>query len=76
MEMSLAGLVENRGLTKTFYVDSGASDHLIPSRGELRAYKEFASPVEIAAADNGKVWEPDLRLGIFFGERSFLTFLS
>jgi len=39
-----------------FYVDSGASDHLVPSRGRLRAYKEFAGPVERAAADNGKVY--------------------
>jgi hypothetical protein len=37
-----------------FYVDSGASDHLILSRG-LCPYKEFATPVEISAANNGKI---------------------
>jgi hypothetical protein len=36
--------------------DSGAPDHLIPSRGELRAYREFAKPDEISAADSGKVY--------------------
>jgi len=54
--MSHAGLVANRDLTETFYVYSGASDHLIPSRGELRAYKEFASPVDLAAVGDGKIY--------------------
>jgi len=54
--MPHAGLVANRDLTKTFYVGSGASYHLVPSRGELRAYKEFAAAVEIAAVNNGKIY--------------------
>ena len=29
-------------------VDSGASDHFTPSRGDLGAYKKFAKPVEIS----------------------------
>jgi len=54
--MSHAGLVANRDLMETFYVDSGAADHLVPSRGVLRAYKEFASPLEITAAGDGKIY--------------------
>jgi hypothetical protein len=54
--MSGDALLAKGGLTDKFYVDSGASDHLIPSRGGLRAYKEFATPVEISAANNGKIY--------------------
>jgi transposase InsO family protein len=54
--MSGDALLANGGPTDKFYVDSGASDHLIPSRGDLRAYKEFAMPVEISAANNGKIY--------------------
>ena len=32
------------------------SDHLIPSRGDLGAYKKFAKPVEISAAGGGKIY--------------------
>ena len=39
-----------------YYVDSGASDHPIPSRGELHAYRRFEKPVEISAADGGRVY--------------------
>ena len=49
-------LIANTNTTNTYYIDSGASDHLVPSKGELHAYKEFASPVKIAAADNGKIY--------------------
>jgi Zinc knuckle len=42
--------------TETFYVDSGASDHLTPSRGELCAYREFAKPVETSAAESGEIY--------------------
>jgi len=44
--ISHAGSVAHRGLANTFYVDSGASDHLVPSRGELRAYKELLRLLE------------------------------
>jgi hypothetical protein len=40
----------------TFYVDSGASDHLIPSRGDLHAYRKFDKPVEISAANGGRIF--------------------
>ena len=39
-----------------FYIASGASDHLIPSRGDLHAYRRFEKPVEISAADGGKIY--------------------
>src|SRR5258706_6117962 len=42
-------------LTDTFYIDSGASAHLVPTKCGLRNYVEFDSPVEIAAANNGKI---------------------
>jgi transposase InsO family protein len=54
--ISHSALLTTGDSTKTFYVDSGASDHLIPSRGELRAYQEFAKPVEISAAKSGKIY--------------------
>jgi len=38
-----------------FYVDSGASGHLIPSRDNLHAYQKIAKPVEISAANGGKI---------------------
>ena len=49
-------LIANTNLTNTHYIDLGVSDHLIPLKGELCTYQEFASPVEIAAADNGKIY--------------------
>jgi len=54
--MSRGALLANGGLTDTFYIDSRVSDHLIPSKGELRTYKESAKPVEIAPADSGKIY--------------------
>ena len=40
--------------TNTYYIDSGASQHLIPTRVDLQTYQEFLKPAEIAAA-NGRV---------------------
>src|SRR5258706_11347605 len=42
-------------LTNTFYIDSGASAHLVPTKCGLRNYVKFDSPVEIAVANNGKI---------------------
>ena len=42
-------------LTDSFYVNSGASAHLVPTMCGLRDYAEFVSPLEIAAANNGKI---------------------
>ena len=53
--VSKTALLANTKLTSFYYIDSGASDHLVPSKGELRAYKEFARPVEIGTADDGKI---------------------
>ena len=39
-----------------FYANSGASGHLIPSRDNLHAYQKFAKPVEIPAANGGKIY--------------------
>jgi hypothetical protein len=33
-----------------------ASDHLIPSKENLHAYRKFDKPVEISAADGGKIY--------------------
>ena len=38
-----------------FYIDPGASAHLVPSQSGLRSYVEFSSPLEIPAANNGKI---------------------
>ena len=43
-------------LTESFYVDSGALAHLVPSKVGLRNYVDFATPLEIAAANNGKIF--------------------
>ena len=40
----------------TYYIDSGASQHLIPTRTDLHAYQEFSKPVEIAAVNGGVVY--------------------
>ncbi len=42
-------------LTDTFYIDSGASAHLVPTKCGLCNYVEFDSPVEIAAVNNRKI---------------------
>jgi hypothetical protein len=54
--MSHGALLANRKLINTFYIDSGASDHLIPSKTEHHAYQEFERPVEISAADSGTIY--------------------
>ena len=41
------------GLTNCFYIDLGASDHLVPSKGDLRADRVFEQLVEIAVANSG-----------------------
>ena len=38
----------------TFYIDSGASDHLIPLKGNLYAYLKFKKPIEISPVNGGK----------------------
>jgi hypothetical protein len=48
-------LASTGNLNENSYVDSGASDHLIPSRGDLHAYRKFEKPVEISAANSGKI---------------------
>ncbi len=47
------------GLTDCFYIDLGASDYLVSSKGDPRAYREFEQLVEIAVANSGKI-EPSL----------------
>src|SRR5258706_16435579 len=44
------------GLTDCFYIDLGASDHLVPSKGDLRADRVFEQHVEIAVANSGKIY--------------------
>ena len=44
------------GLTDYFYIDSIASDHLVPSKGNLRTYVEFEHLVEIVATNRGKIY--------------------
>ena len=39
-----------------YYIDLGASQHLIPTRVDLHAYQEFLKPVEITAANGGVVY--------------------
>ena len=39
-----------------YYIDSGASQHLVPTRSDLQTYQEFSTPVEIAAANGGVVY--------------------
>ena len=54
--VSKTALLANTKLTNLYYIDSGASDHLIPSKDKLCAYMEFASPIEIAVANKGKIY--------------------
>ena len=42
--------------TNSFYIDSGASDHIVPSKADLRGYRDFGQPLEIAAANGGKIY--------------------
>ena len=39
----------------TYYVDSGASHHLVPLLAGLCAYQEFTQPIKISAADSGRI---------------------
>ena len=34
----------------------GVSDHLVALKGNLRAYREFEQPVEVAATNIGKIY--------------------
>ena len=47
-----ASVPPDGGLTDSFYVNSGASNHLVPSKADLCDYREFERPLEIAAADS------------------------
>jgi len=49
-------LADTGSSAELFYLDSGASDHIIPSRDSLRAYQKFAKPVEISAANGEKIY--------------------
>jgi len=49
-------LTPKEGLTDCFYIDLGASDHLVPSKGDLRADRVFEQLVEIAVANSGKIY--------------------
>lgn len=40
--------------SESFYIDSGASTHLIPTKDGLRGYREFDEPLETSAANSGK----------------------
>jgi len=42
--------------TDTFYIDSGASDHLIPTRSDMLTYQEFSKPKEISTANGGSIY--------------------
>jgi len=44
--MAHTGMCADDELTAKYYVDSGASEHLIPSKVYLRSYREFDRPVE------------------------------
>ena len=44
-----------KSLTDCFYIDLGASNHLVLSKGDLRLYREFDRPVEITATNIGKI---------------------
>ena len=46
--MSHTDLSANKSTTNLFYIDLGVSNHLVLLKGELRAYEEFVTPVEIA----------------------------
>ena len=49
-------LAETGNSAELFYLDSGASNHVIPSRDNLHAYQKFAKPVETSAADGKKIY--------------------
>jgi len=41
--------------TAKYYVNLGASKHLIPSKVYLRSYREFDKPVKISVANDGQI---------------------
>jgi hypothetical protein len=49
-------MATSKSLSESFYVDLGASAHIIPSRGGLWSYVEFVTTLEIAAANSGKIY--------------------
>jgi len=53
--MAHAGLRADDGLMARYYVDSGASEHITPTRVYLRSYREFKKPVEISVADDRQI---------------------
>jgi len=53
--MAHTGLRVDNGLTARYYVDSGASEHITPTRIYLRSYREFEKPVEISVADDRQI---------------------
>ena len=49
--LSHKALVGTEEPLNIFYIESGASEHLIPSRGDLHTYRKFAKPAEISAVE-------------------------
>jgi len=51
-------LADTGSSAELFYLDSGASDHIIPLRDSLRAYQKFAKPTEIyiSAANSERIY--------------------
>lgn len=49
----LYALVDDAEAKDTYYIDSGASNHLTPHRAHLHDYRPFATPRELTAANNG-----------------------
>ena len=54
--MYMAVSTPNDKSANIYYVNSGASQHLIPTRADLQTYQEFLTLVEIAAANRGVVY--------------------
>jgi len=54
--MTYDALASTKDSADIFYIDSGASYHLIPSQGGLHAYQKFAMPIEISAANGNKIY--------------------
>ena len=53
--MAYTGMCADNGPMAKYYVDSGASKHLIPSKVYLRLYREFGKLVEISVANNRQI---------------------
>ena len=45
--VSQTTLLANKKTTDYYYINLGASDHLVPLKGKLHTYKEFASPSKL-----------------------------